>query len=932
VNEDKSQVEEQIIEEVDYGPSDSAARWWFILAMTWFPLFASFGFIMAIKFFFPDFLGGPETLTFGRIRPFHVNGLLFGFISSGLLAAMVWTVPRLCFTPLYLPWLAKTAAVLWNGAVLAGVLLILTGDTQGREYAELPWPIDVAIIVTLLVLIFIVYGTLRRRKEKKLYVTLWYYAGTLVWFPILYFIGNVMWRPPSGALNGVTDAIFNWYYGHNVLGLWFTTLGIPAWYYFIPKIIKRPLYSHLLSLIAFFSLAFFYTGVGGHHILQAPIPEWLKTIAVSMSILMIVPVITFGTNIMLTLRGFYHTLVNNIPLRFIVFGFFAYLLTSLQGSFQATRSSNAFLHFSQWTIAHAHLALLAAFGLLAVGLIYWLIPRLTGVKIWNYRLMSLSWWLASIGFIFFFLSMTVAGLVANAAWWQHIGVFEALPLLRAYYLARAMSGGIIVLAAFMFAFNILMTLVRGWETHVEEPGDFRRGVMSPRPHSAFLRRSQQRLTLPVIISGGIAVFAVMTFMVVAMPYMFAPTQPSNRAFLFTGEQYQGEQIYRQNGCIYCHSQFVRPQDWAMGDISQAGDFFYSIPNFLGTERTGPNLGQVGGKRPTEWIKQHYIDPRSVSPGSIMPSFSYLSDAELNALTSYVTTLGTQDLNTYSFQPLVPINYRDKSSPYTQLFDRVSANYNSQTQTYSGPAAAGQEWATLFEQGKLAYTQKCISCHGCSGNGQGPYARNIITRPANLNERISNYPQPVDTYHFWRVANGVPGTGMPIWGRNIDEQTIWQIQNYEQSFVRGAVRSLNFTYSFNEAARFAQQSNPTPTIAGTSNAYQTGQGFYNLYCAQCHGVNGTGDGPAALTSKGGYINPVPFNLVASGSALTRYGQYVWFVTQGVETTNMPPWKYVLTDSEIADVIFYIQGFSSAADYNSKWAPLYTDNFGRTLKGK
>jgi cytochrome c oxidase cbb3-type subunit I/II len=222
---------------------------------------------------------------------------------------MLWVTPRLCAIPLYRPKLAILTAVLWNGAILGGIIWILLGGSQGREYAELPWAIDVAAIITLLLLGYIVFGTILKRREKKLYVSLWYYMGTLLWFPIVYFIGNVMWQPPAGALNGVQDAIFNWCYGHNVLGLWFTTLGIPAWYYFVLKMTNRPLYSHLLSLIAFFTIAFFYTGVGAHHLLQAPIPEWLKTIAVIMSILMIVPVVTFATNILLTLRGSWHKLI-----------------------------------------------------------------------------------------------------------------------------------------------------------------------------------------------------------------------------------------------------------------------------------------------------------------------------------------------------------------------------------------------------------------------------------------------------------------------------------------------------------------------------------------------------------------------------------------------------------------------------------------------
>jgi cytochrome c oxidase cbb3-type subunit I/II len=914
---------------VDFRSGDRAAKLWFLFSVLWFPLLASFGFILAIKFFLPDFIGDTSWFTFGVVRPAHTNGVLFGFVSSGLLGAMLWVVPRLCGIPLYRPRLAMLAAVLWNGAILGGIIWILLGGSQGREYAELPWAIDVAVMATLLLLGYIVFGTILKRKEKKLYVSLWYYMGTMLWFPIVYFIGNVMWQPPQGALNGIQDAIFNWYYGHNVLGLWFTTLGIPAWYYFVPKLINRPLYSHLLSLIAFFTIAFFYTGVGSHHLLQAPIPEWLKTVAIMMSILMLIPVLTFATNIMLTLRGSWHKLLSNIPLLFIMAGLIMYVLASIQGSFQALRDANLFTHFSQWPVGHAHLALLGGFGFLAVGLVYYLVPRILKLKIYSDSIMRLSFWVTFVGFIFFFLAMTITGLVANSNWWVHINVVETLVTLKIHFIFRAMAGGVVVLGAFIFAFNIIMTFIRSRQPHEEQehPPIEARTDLSP---SSFMHRSQETINVPIITIGGMVVFTIMTFMVVAMPYMFTPNESSARAHELSSEETLGESLYKAYGCFYCHNQFVRPQDWAMGVTSVNGDFYYSTPNFLGTERTGPSLGQIGGKRPTEWHIQHHEDPRSVSPSSIMPPFGFLSIEDLTALAAYVQNLGSEDLDPNGFQPPIPAEYRDKTNPYLPTMTQVMQNYNSENQTFTGGDSLAAEWASLFDEGKILFIEKCLSCHGASGNGQGPYARQVVTRPANLHERLINYPEPQDTFHFWRVSAGVPGTGMPPWGLSLDEETIWKINTYEMGFANGALRTISGDISDEEGDRFNDETGITPPIAGTREQFEMGKQLYELYCAQCHGTDGHGDGPASILTPGGYITPEPANFEESGTDFTNYGRWVWKVQEGVETTNMPPWKYALSEDEIFRLIFYIQGFSLPDDYNTKWAMLYTDTFAINLK--
>ena len=433
-----------------------------------------------------------------------------------------------------------------------------------------------------------------------------------------------------------------------------------------------------------------------------------------------------------------------------------------------------------------------------------------------------------------------------------------------------------------------------------------------------------------LVGGAFAVFFLMTAMVVAMPYMFYTSTPSDDAFLRTPLEERGRDLYLSLGCFYCHSQFVRTIDWGIGNTSQAGDYVYEQPHSLGTERTGPDLSKIGGMRPIQWHYMHDRDPRSTSPNSIMPNFEFLSDEDIDALVAYINSVGTEELNTYNFQPWPPAEeYMNKSNPYMPLMIQVRMNYDPETEEFTGSQELADEWTELFDEGKEMFTKVCLSCHGCSGNGQGPYARHVIERPANLNERISNYPG--DFYHFWRVSEGVPGTAMPDWKRTFNETEIWKINTYEMSFVLGSLRTFSGDISDEEGDIYNNETGITPPIAGTQEEYERGMEMFNLYCAQCHGVDGVGDGPASIKTPGGYIMPEPANFTESGGDFPAwdYGRYVWKIREGVETTNMPPWKYALADEDIYKIIFYIQSFSTPEDYNTKWAPLYTDQFAKEL---
>jgi cbb3-type cytochrome c oxidase subunit I len=419
------------------------------------------GLVLALEFVFPDLFRGVGFLVFGRLRQAHTNTVMFAWLSGAMMGAWLYIVPRLTGRRIWSEVLGNVCMVLWNIAVGVGIVGILAAYTQSREYAEMIWAVDIAVMVVLILNMFNIYKTIANRVEPKLYVSLWYIAGTVIWMPLLYLIGNVMWNPPTGALTGINDAIFNWFYGHNVLGLWFTTGLAAVIYYVVPKETRTPLYSHFLSLVAFWGIAFFYTGVGAHHLLWAPIPYWLKTIAVAESIGMILPVAAFMMNIFLTMRGNWNRFMTSVPLRFIITGWAAYVLVSFQGSQQALRGINLLTHFTQYVPGHAHFALMFFAASTLFGLMYHAIPRIYNCRLYSTRLANVQYSLYVVGFVFFFGGFLLTGLLQGSAWLHEgLPVWSVLPGLRPYMALRASGGGLLVISFALFAFNMIATVVQ----------------------------------------------------------------------------------------------------------------------------------------------------------------------------------------------------------------------------------------------------------------------------------------------------------------------------------------------------------------------------------------------------------------------------------------------------------------------------------------
>ena len=434
------------------------ARAFSLTSAFWFAFATSIGMVAAGYLIAPDFMANIPYLQFGRIRPIHVNLVLFGFVTPGLLAAAHYYVPRLLRTDLFSQKLGLMSVILWNVAVVSAVVSLSTGHSQGREYAELIWPVDMLVIVSFALVILNLLMTVARRKEPVLYVSVWYACAAVILTALTFSLGNVIWRPDTGALLGIPDAILLWFYGHNVFGLLLTPLTLGLAYYVIPIVTRNPLYSHTLSLIGFWSLLVVYTHIGTHHLLQVPVPTWLKVVAIVDSVAMVIPVMVFLINIWYTARGKLGEIHADIAGKFIFTGTIFYFFVSIQGSIMALPQVQRITHFNNWVIAHSHLGVLGFAGLSALGGLYYILPKITGKPLYSRFLADLQYWLVLIGIVGFTVVLTIAGLIQGNSWFTGETLYRTLPEIHPYYVVRLSIGLFIALAAYIGLYNVIRTL------------------------------------------------------------------------------------------------------------------------------------------------------------------------------------------------------------------------------------------------------------------------------------------------------------------------------------------------------------------------------------------------------------------------------------------------------------------------------------------
>ncbi len=414
------------------------------------------GLTASLKLHWPDWLVSEAWMTFGRMRTVHLTAVLYGWITNAELAIIIWLMPRLLRRPLIGPMWIMMGGALVNTAIASGIGAIGAGWTDGMEYLEMPWQIGIFFAAGMICIIGPVMYTLVNRKVESLYVTTWYHTAGLLWITLLFIVGKM-----PGVHFGVQQAAMNWWYGHNVLGLWFTPVAVGAIYYFLPKIIARPIRSYNLSILGFWTLAFFYAQVGGHHLVGGPVPGWLITLSIVQSMMMIIPVLAFSINMGLTMKGRMRLGLYSPTLRFMMFGGFMYLLSSLQGSFEALRSVQQVAHFTHFTVAHAHLGAYGFVTMVLFGAIYFMMPRIMNWE-WPFpKLISWHFWLASIGIMIYFVGLTYGGWLQGLVMLDETRPFmDSVAVTIPWLEWRSVGGALMVASHLIFVFHFLAMAMR----------------------------------------------------------------------------------------------------------------------------------------------------------------------------------------------------------------------------------------------------------------------------------------------------------------------------------------------------------------------------------------------------------------------------------------------------------------------------------------
>ncbi len=429
-----------------------------LTSIFWMMIATFLGLLGATLLIAPDLTEGIGWLTFGRVRPAHVNLVLFGFVTPGLLAAAFYYIPKLLRTDLFSEKLGILSAGVWNLMLVAAMVTLLAGQTQAREYAELIWSVDMMVILSFILVIINFVLTVKHRKEPILFVSVWYAGAAVVLTATTFALGNVVWRPDSGALTGIPDAILLWFYGHNIFGLLLTPLSIGVAYYVVPKVCKAPLYSHTLSLVGFWSLIVVYTHIGTHHLLQVPVPTWLKVISIVDSVAMVIPVSVFLINIWYTAKSKLGEIHADIGGKFVFTGTIMYFFVSIQGSIMALPQVQRVTHFNNWVVGHAHIGVLGFSGMITLGGLYYILPRITGRPIYSRLLADFQYWLVLIGVTGFAIVLTVVGLIQGNSWLNGETVHRIIPQIHLYYVIRAALGLMIFTGAVIGMYNFVRTL------------------------------------------------------------------------------------------------------------------------------------------------------------------------------------------------------------------------------------------------------------------------------------------------------------------------------------------------------------------------------------------------------------------------------------------------------------------------------------------
>ena len=613
------------------------------------------GLILAFLFLFPNLTSGISFLSFGRLRPLHTNAVIFAFVGNAMFAGVYYSMQRLLKTRMLSDFLSKVHFWGWQLIIVAAAITLPLGYSTSKEYAELEWPIDIAIALIWVVFGINMIGTIIKRRERHIYVAIWFYIATFVTVAVLH-IFNSLELPVSlsgmksySVYAGVQDALVQWWYGHNAVAFFLTTPFLGMMYYFVPKVANRPVYSYRLSIIHFWSLIFIYIWAGPHHLLYSALPDWAQNLGVVFSVMLIAPSWGGMINGLLTLRGVWDKVRTDAVLKFFVVAITGYGMATFEGPMLSLKNVNAIAHFTDWIIAHVHVGALAWNGFLSFGMIYWLIPRMTKTKLFSEKLANFHFWIGTLGIILYALPMYVAGFTQASMWkqfkpdggaLQYGNFLETVTELMPMYWMRAVGGTLYLVGVIVLVYNVIRTVRQGSPVENELAEAPALAVISPnrlkgeKLHSWLERKPVQFMiltTVAILIGGLIQILP--TILVKSNIPTISSVKP------YTPLELEGRDLYIREGCVGCHSQMVRPfrsEVERYGDYSKAGEFVYDHPFLWGSKRTGPDLAREGvkgkpfnGGRDDVWHFNHMYDPQGLNEKSIMPRYQWLIKDELD---------------------------------------------------------------------------------------------------------------------------------------------------------------------------------------------------------------------------------------------------------------------------------------------------------------
>jgi cytochrome c oxidase cbb3-type subunit I/II len=628
-------------------------------SMFWGVIGMLVGLLAALQLVIPALNFSTAELTFGRIRPLHTNAVIFAFVGNGIFMGVYYSLQRLLKARMFSDALSKFHFWGWQAIIVAAALTLPLGITSSHEYAELEWPIDIAIAVVWIAFGINMFGTILKRREQHLYVAIWFYIATWVTVTILH-VGNNIELPVSlwksyPVFAGVQDALIQWWYGHNAVAFFLTTPYLGLMYYFLPKAANRPVYSYKLSIIHFWALIFIYIWAGPHHLLYTSLPDWAQSLGMAFSLMLIAPSWGGMLNGLLTLRGAWDRVRNDPILKFMVVAVTAYGMATLEGPMLSIKSVNAISHYTDWTVGHVHIGTLGWNGMLTFGVIYWLLPRIYDTKLYSVKLANVHFWISTLGTMFYAIPLYWAGWTQSLMWKEFLpegilkygNFLETVTQILPMYSLRAFGGAIYVLGVFLMIYNLWKTVQTGNLIANEEaqaPAFEDKGSHKGEHWHRWIERKPVQMLvgslIVVLIGGLVEVFPM--FMVEDNVPKIASVKP------YTPLELEGRDLYIREGCVGCHSQMIRPfrsETERYGEYSKSGEFIYDRPFLWGSKRTGPDLHRVGKKYPDSWHYNHMIDPTTTSPGSIMPPYPWLAEDELDtgltaAKIRALITLGT----------------------------------------------------------------------------------------------------------------------------------------------------------------------------------------------------------------------------------------------------------------------------------------------------